>query len=218
VVSVLGTRAARVVLVDDHPTMRMGVRRVLESASWIDVVGEAGSGRQALSVLERTDPDVVFLDLGLPDGDGLSLVGAIRGACSKVKIVVFTCLGDEATVRATFGAGVDGFLTKIASPGEIVDAVRRVCCGQVAASADVVTHLASRVRQIGDRTASTLTAREREVWREVAKGSSNREIAQVLFVSEHTVKFHVHNLLRKLGLKSRAEAAYVAHQQGIATS
>lgn len=214
----LSTRAARVVLVDDHPMMRMGVRRVLESASWIDVVGEAGSGRQALSVLERTDPDVVFLDIGLPDGDGVSLVGAIRNACSRVKIVVFTCLADEATVRATFEAGVDGFLTKLASPSEIVDAVRQVCRGQIAASADVVTHLATRVRHAEDRSDGALTAREREVWREVAKGSSNREIAQTLFVSEHTVKFHVHNLLRKLELKSRAEAICEAHRHGIALS
>lgn len=216
--NVLGTRAARVVLVDDHPMMRMGVRRVLESAPWIDVVGEAASGRQALSVLERTDPDVVFLDIGLPDGNGVSLVAAIRGACSRVKIVVFTCLADEATVRATFEAGVDGFLTKIASPNEIVDAVRQVCRGQIAASADVVTHLTSRMRQAGDRSDGALTAREREVWREIAKGSSNREIAQTLFVSEHTVKFHVHNLLRKLDLKSRAEAICEAHRHGIALS
>lgn len=214
--STVGARAARVVLVDDHPMIRMGVRRVLEKAPLIDVVGEAASGRQALSVLKRTDPDVVFLDIGLPDGSGLSLVSAIRKACGKAKVVVFTCLADEATVRATFEAGVDGFLTKLASPSEIVEAVRRVCRGQIAASADVVTHLASRVRLVGSQPTSALTAREREVWREVARGSTNREIARTLYVSEHTVKFHVHNLLRKLSLKSRAEAIREAHRRGVA--
>lgn len=214
--NVLGARAARVVLVDDHPMMRMGVRRVLESASGIEVVGEASTGEQALLVIQRTNPDVVFLDIGLPDTDGVSLLASIRGICARAKVVILSCLADGATVHATFGAGANGYLTKSAPPSAIVDAVRDVCRGQVAASADVVTHLAAQRHRTGSGTGTRPTAREQEVWRELSKGRSNKEIAAALYLSEHTVKFHVHNLLRKLEVRSRAEAVYAAHQRGIA--
>jgi DNA-binding NarL/FixJ family response regulator len=212
VVTALG---ARVVLVDDHPAMRAGVRSVLERAPGIDVVGEAATGKQALAVLERTNPDVVFLDIGLPDVDGISLVAAIRRTCAKAKVVMLTCQTDAASVHLTFDAGVSGYLTKAAAPREIVDAVRKVSCGQMAVSADVVRHLVSGLRREAPGDGPVLTAREREVWKEVARGFSNRQIAGELFLSEHTVKFHVHNLLRKLGLRTRAEAICVAHQSGM---
>jgi DNA-binding NarL/FixJ family response regulator len=216
VIVTVTTHSTRVVLVDDHPAMRAGVRGVLEKAHGIDVVGEAATGEEALSVLERTSPDVVFLDIGLPDVDGISLLDEIKKISAHAKIVMFSCQTGEASVRMTLDAGVNGYLTKLASPREIVDAVRRVCRGQVAMSADVVTHLVSGVREKRQTGASLLTTRESEVWAELAKGLSNKEIARVLFLSEHTVKFHVHNLLRKLGLKSRAEAIYAAHRQGVA--
>lgn len=209
-------RITRVVLVDDHPAMRAGVRGVLEKASDISVVGEASTGEQALVVLHDTDPDVVLLDIQLPDVDGISLLGSIRNLGSGVKIVMFSCQTDETSVRLAVDGGASGYLTKSAGPRELVEAVRMVRRGQVALSPDVATHLVSAIR--GQRRAGepVLTVREREVWRAVSQGQTNAQIASTLFLSEHTVKFHVHNLLQKLGLKTRAEAICAAHRRGMA--
>jgi len=206
-----------VVLVDDHPAVRAGVRAVLEKTPDIAVVGEASSGAQALSVVRRTSPDVVFLDIGLPDIDGIALLEDIKRLGKDTKVVMLSCQTDEASVRMAVDGGAAGYLTKVTGPREIVEAVHSVCSGQVAISPDVATHLISAIR--GQRRVGepTLTAREREVWRAMARGLSNAEIATSLFLSEHTVKFHVHNLLGKLGLKSRSEAICAAHRRGMAT-
>jgi DNA-binding NarL/FixJ family response regulator len=205
-----------VVLVDDHPAMRAGVRGVLEKTPDIRVVGEASTGAQALTVLGSTAPDVLLLDIGLPDVDGISLLGDIRLASAHTKVIMLSCQSDEASVRMAVDGGACGYLTKSSGPREIVDAVYMVLRGQVALSPDVATHLVSAIR--GQRRVGepVLTAREREVWRSVAQGLSNAQIASSLFLSEHTVKFHVHNLLQKLGLKTRAEAICAAHRRGMA--
>jgi len=208
-------QTTRVVLVDDHPAMRAGVRGVLEKTPDISVVGEASTGEQALSLLRETAPDIVLLDIGLPDVDGISLLDGIRVACADAKVIMLSCQTDETSIRMAIDGGASGYLTKTAGPHEIVDAVRRVQRGQVAISADVATHLVSAIRAQRRVGEPTLTAREREVWRVMAQGLSNAEIAQTLFLSEHTVKFHVHNLLRKLGLKSRSEAIAAAHRRGM---
>jgi DNA-binding NarL/FixJ family response regulator len=208
-------QSTRVVLVDDHPAMRAGVRGVLEKTSDICVVGEASTGAQALSVLGATTPDVMFLDIGLPDVDGISLLKDIRLKCAEIRVIMLTCQTDEASVRMAVDGGANGYLTKLTGPRELVDAVRMVCRGQVALSPDVATHLVSAIRAQRRAGEPTLTAREREVWRCLARGSSNAEIARALYLSEHTVKFHVHNLLRKLGLRTRAEAICAAHRRGM---
>jgi DNA-binding NarL/FixJ family response regulator len=210
-------KATRVVLVDDHPAMRAGVRVVLEKTSDICVVGEASTGAQALSLLQSTSPDVVFLDIGLPDVDGISLLNDIKELSASTKVIMLSCLTDEPSVRMAVDGGASGYLSKFAGPRDIVDAVHNVCVGQAAVSPDVATHLISAIR--GQRRVGepTLTAREREVWRALARGLSNAEIANMLFISEHTVKFHVHNLFGKLGLKSRSEAICAAHRRGMAT-
>lgn len=205
-----------VVLVDDHPAMRAGVRGVLERTADISVVGEASTGRQALAVLEKTTPDIVFLDIGLPDTDGISLLGEIRRVTAGTKVVMFSCQTDETSVRLAVDGGASGYLTKLAGPREIVDAVRRVLRGQVAISPDVATHLISAIRGQRRPGEPSLTEREREVWRAMSRGLSNADIARELYLSEHTVKFHVHNLLGKLGLKSRGEAICAAHRRGMA--
>jgi DNA-binding NarL/FixJ family response regulator len=211
----LPVHTTSVVLVDDHPALRAGVRTVLEHAAGIDVIGEAGTAAQARVVLSTMAPDVILLDIGLPDTDGISLLGEIRRSGCMAKIVILSCQTDEMSVRLAVDGGASGYITKTTDPREIVDAVRKVQNGQVALSADAATHLVSAVR--GQRRAGepTLTAREREVWRALAQGLSNAEIARSLFLSEHTVKFHIHNLLGKLGLKSRSEAMCAAHKRGM---
>lgn len=211
----MDTQSTRVVLVDDHPMVRAGVRGALEREGDISVVGEAATGAQALSLMRSATPDVVFLDIGLPDMDGITLLGEIMKLKSPAKIVMLSCQTDEMSVRMAVDGGASGYLTKDAGPREITDAVHRVRRGQVALSPDVATHLVSAIR--GQRRAGepTLSDREREVWRALAMGMSNAAIAKDLFLSEHTVKFHVHNLLAKLGLKSRAEAICAAHRRGV---
>jgi DNA-binding NarL/FixJ family response regulator len=208
-------QVTRVVLVDDHPVMRAGVRGVLERDRDITVVGEAGSGEQAMAVLDRTASDVVFLDIGLPDVDGLTLLTRILGLGTGTKVVMLSCQTDETSVRLAVDAGASGYLSKATGPKELVDAVRSVRSGNVALSPDMATHLVSAIRAQRRVGEPTLTAREREVWRAIARGLSNAEIAASLFLSEHTVKFHVHNLLGKLGLKSRSEAICAAHNRGM---
>ncbi len=140
----------------------------------------------------------------------------MRLASAETKVIMLSCQADESSVRMAVDAGASGYLTKSSGPREIVEAVRMVRRGQVALSPDVATHLVSAIR--GQRRAGepVLTAREREVWRAVAQGLTNAQIASSLFLSEHTVKFHVHNLLQKLGLKTRAEAICAAHRRGMA--
>ena len=198
--------------------MRAGVRGVLEKASGIAVVGEASTGEQALSMLKRTSPDVVFLDIGLPDVDGISLLDDIKRVARDTKVVMLSCQTDETSVRMAVDGGARGYLTKLTGPREIVDAVRQVQRGQVAISADVASHLVSAIRTQRRPGEPTLTAREREVWRALARGLSNADIARELYLSEHTVKFHLHNLLQKLGLKTRAAAICAAHRRGMAAS
>lgn len=208
--------ATRVVLVDDHPTMRAGVRSVLEKTSDICVVGEASTGAQALATAIATKPDVVILDIGLPDVDGIALLRDVLVASARTKVIMLTCQTDEASVRMAIDAGASGYLTKLTGPREIVEAVRMVRRGQVAVSPDMATHLVSAIRGQRRDGEPKLTTREREIWRAIAQGLSNADIATKLFLSEHTVKFHVHNLLAKLSLKTRAEAICAAHRRGMA--
>jgi DNA-binding NarL/FixJ family response regulator len=148
--------------------------------------------------------------------DGISLLDDIKHLDGGAKVVMLSCQTDEASVRMAVDGGASGYLTKVTGPREIVDAVRRVVGGQVAISADVATHLVSAIRSQRRVGEQTLTDREREVWRAMSRGLSNSEIAKELFVSEHTVKFHVHNLLRKLSVHTRAEAICAAHRRGMA--
>jgi DNA-binding NarL/FixJ family response regulator len=207
--------ATRVMLVDDHPAMRAGVRSVLEKTSDICVVCEASTGAQALAMVAANKPDVMILDIGLPDTDGIALLREVAMASPRTKVVMLTCQTDETSVRMAVDAGASGYLTKLTGPREIVEAVRMVRRGQVAVSPDVATHLVSAIRGQRRNGEPKLTVREREIWRAVAQGLSNADIARTLFLSEHTVKFHVHNLLQKLGLKTRAEAICAAHRRGM---
>jgi len=209
-------QTARVVVADDHPAMRAGVCAVLQRAGGISVVGEAATGQETLDIVKQTLPEVLFLDIGLPDIDGIALLDDIRRIAADTKVVMLSCQTDETSVRMALDAGACGYLTKLAGPREIVDAVRSVLHGEIAVSPDVVAHLVSAIREQRRPGEPTLTPREREVWSAIAQGLSNREIARDLYLSEHTVKFHVHNVLHKLGVKTRAEAICAAYRRGSA--
>lgn len=209
--------ATMVFIVDDHPLMRAAVGNVLRRAPNIEIVGEAENGHDALESLLRLQPDVVVLDIGLPDTDGITLIRMIHTACADARVIVFSAQSDERAVRAAMEAGAVGYLTKSADPEHIVDAIRQAMDGQVALSPDAATGLVSTLRSKPSSIEESLTPRELEVWRAMAEGLNNAEIASRLGISERTVKFHIHNLLRKLGFRDRAEAIAAAYRRGLFT-
>lgn len=213
--SMTATPPTRVVLVEDHPVMRAGVRSVLGRTRDIEVVGEAATGKRGVNLVHELSPDVVILDIGLPDIDGIEVLKSVVAAPDPARLIIYSCQCDGASVGRAMENGANGYLTKSVGPRELVNAVRRVVRGQVPLSPEASTGLVMALRSSAHPGTESLTEREREVWRSLADGRSNAEIASALVISQHTVKFHVHNLLRKLGLRTRAEAICAAHRRGM---
>jgi len=196
----------RVLLADDHPALRMGLRVLLDRAPDIEVVGEADDGDAALALIEMLRPDVVVLDCQLPDRDGASVASEIRRCGWPVRVLALSAYDDDRYLAGMWTAGAVGYLLKNEAPGQIVAAVRATMEGQglwSAAQMARVMRWQAEVAQVRD----SLTERECEVLRLVADGLSNKEIAQTLNITVRTTDFHVSNILRKLGVVSRVEAA-----------
>lgn len=203
----------RVAIVDDHPLMREGLRHAFEHASDIRIVAEAGTARDALEMAAESEPDVILLDFRLPDADGVTLLKQLRKQGCTAHVVMLTCFSDQRCVRSAIDSGACGFLTKSAADrAALCDAVRNASRGLSALSADALTSLLDNVRE---DCPDHVTAREEEVWHLMATGKTNAEIAQALFLSERTVKFHVGNILRKTASRSRAEAVSLAFTCGL---
>lgn len=205
----------RVVIVDDHPLMREGIRKVLDRADDIEVIAEAASGEQAVRVVNDNNVDVILLDYRLPDRDGVEVLHDLR-RCTQAKVVVVSFFDDLAHIEAVLRNGAAGYVTKRSAPEELIDAVRGAHRGYNALSPDAATRLVRSLHRTPDSGASSLTPREREVWRLLGRGMSNAEIAETLSITPRTTKFHVGNLLRKIQAKSRTEAASMAHRLGVA--
>ncbi|MFZ2173591.1 MAG: response regulator transcription factor [Rhodococcus sp. (in: high G+C Gram-positive bacteria)] len=207
----------RMVLVDDHAMLRQGLRSVLEREEDLTVVGEAASQAEAEAVVRAVEPDVVVLDLKLSsssDYDGLTLCAKLSAAHDGIGLLVLTTfLNDELVVRAVH-AGARGYVVKDVDTTELVRAIRAISVGESAFDAHSAAAL---VRSMNSHTAppERLTPREQEVLRLLAVGQSNAKIGERLFISSTTVKFHVKNILRKLGVAGRAEAVYEANKQGL---
>lgn len=202
----------RLLLVDDHAIVREGMRAVLDDESDIAVVGECGSGDEALQVCEALKPDVVLLDLSMP---GLGPVGVIRGLVQRlpgVRIMVFTSFASDEMVRATLDAGAIGFLLKDARRDELLAAIRSVAAGQPWLAPSAQRQLMALLRRPPDPLQS-LTEREADVLRLIAAGQSNKAIARSLDLTEGTVKGYVSQILSKLGVADRTQAALLAERQ-----
>jgi len=208
------TRAIRVLLADDHPTLRLGLRVLLDQAPDVEVVGEAEDGEEALASIEALLPDVAVLDCQLPVLEGTKLAQEIRQRGLPVRVLALSSYDDDRYVRGMLEAGAVGYLLKDEAPETIVAAVRAAAQGEGYFSPPVAAKVAAWARR--ERPAG-LTEREMEVVRLVAEGMSNKEIAHKLRVKKRTVEFHVGNILRKLGVASRVEAAVWAKEQGIAS-
>jgi NarL family two-component system response regulator LiaR len=204
----------RVVLVDDHRVVRQGLCSFLESFPDLSVVGEASSGEEALTQLEAWRPDVVVMDLLMPGGmDGIETTRRVRRLLPHVHVVALTSYTDDARVVAALRAGAVGYVRKDAGPEVLLASIRAAARGQSLldpAVAGAVFHQLSNPPSEGD-----LTEREREVLRQVALGRSNREIADVLVVSQETVKTHVANILSKLELENRTQVIIYALKHGM---
>lgn len=218
--------SVRVLLVDDHPVVRSGLRAVLESTGRVDVVGEAASGEQALALVPGTNPDVVLMDLNLGDGiDGVAATKRIladgvggsggpdeAGRRPPPAVLILTTYDHDADIVRAVEAGASGYLLKDASPETIADAVAAAARGETVLASGLAQRLVSRMRAPSE---PTLTPRELEVLRLVAQGAGNRAIAKALFVSEATVKTHLVHSFEKLGADNRTGAVTVARERGL---
>ncbi|MBB4864580.1 two-component system nitrate/nitrite response regulator NarL [Pseudomonas nitritireducens] len=199
---------ARILLVDDHPMMRKGVVQLLEFEDDLDVVGEAGSGEEALRLAAELEPDMILLDLNMKGMTGLDTLRAMREQGVDARIVVFTVSDDRNDVINVLRAGADGYLLKDMEPERLLEHIRQAATGQLTISPQLTQVLAQALR--GDdrpKGIEELTDRERQILRQLAHGYSNKMIARKLDITEGTVKVHVKRVLHKLGMRSRVEAA-----------
>jgi two-component system NarL family response regulator len=201
----------RVLVVDDHPLMRLGLRTTIDAEPDMEVVGEAGDGPGAISGFDAHRPDIVLLDLRLPGMDGPEIITAIRKKDPDAHIVVLTTYDADEDVYRAVQAGARGYVLKGTFAEGILEAIRTVHAGRRLIAPEIAARLADRV------SAPPLTSREVAVLELVAKGMSNKEIGAALFVSETTIKYHLKNIYPKLGASDRTEAALVAAQRGIIT-
>ncbi len=213
----------KVLLVDDDALVRAGLRMILSSAEDLEVVGEADDGARAVAAVREHRPDVVLMDIRMPEMDGITATAALRALDDPPQVIVLTTFHADEQVMAALRAGAGGFLLKDTPPAEIVAAVRLVASGEAMLSPSVtrtlLSHLgdpeASERRRIARERLATLTEREREVAVAVGSGASNAEVASSLFMSEATVKAHVSRLFTKLDVASRVHIAIVVHDAAL---
>ena len=204
----------RVLLCDDHEVVREGLRTMLSRREDMAVVGEAGTMAEAIEAAAKAKPDVVIMDVRLPDGSGVEACRAIREARPETRVIMLTSYADDEALFASIIAGASGYLLKQTRGQAVVDAIQAVAAGRSLLDPDVTGKVLERVRrgrEQEDPKIASLTEQERKVLEQLAEGKTNREIGTVLFLSEKTVKNYVSRILDKLGLSRRAEAAaYVA--------
>ena len=208
----------KVLIADDHTVVRKGIRALLETEPGITVVGEAADGEDAIHKALALKPDVILMDLVMPKLDGVQAIKELREVLPKAKVLVLTSFAEDRRIVAAIEAGALGYLLKDSSPEDLVRAIREVHRGESSLHPKVAQQLIKRLRRPAEEPErEELTARERKVLALIARGLSNREIARELSISEPTVRTHVSNILRKLGLKSRTQAALYALKEGLAS-
>jgi NarL family two-component system response regulator LiaR len=207
------TTAIRVLIVDDHSVVRMGLRMFFDLQPDIEVVGEAADGSEGVAMARRLEPDVVLMDLLMPNMDGITAIGRIKAERPETEIVTMTSFIEEEKVTSALEAGASGYVLKDAEAEEVAQAVRAAYAGEVHLDPAVARLLAQRLRtrkSPEDELTEPLTDREKDVIRLLGQGMSNKEIGSALFITERTARTYVSNILGKLGLASRTQAALYA--------
>ena len=209
----------RVLVVDDQPLVRSGFRMVLEERADLELVGEAADGVEALELARELDPDVILMDVRMPNLDGVEATRQLVESGTRARILVLTTFDLDEYVYAAIRAGASGFLLKDVEPAELVDAIRVVAAGNSlfgpAATERLVARFAQQPSPDAGRTLDELTDREKEILTLLASGLSNAELAEKLFLSETTVKTHVSAILRKLRVRDRVQAVIAAYDAGL---
>ena len=203
------TNPIRVLLVDDHMVVRSGLSTVLSVYDDLKLVGEAGDGEEAIRLCERLQPDVVLMDLLMPKMDGVTAIKSIKTHWPKIQIIALTSFKEKEYVEGALKAGANGYLLKDVSAEELINAVRRAVAGQPSLSPEAAQVLIQNVNE-PSLSHPNMTGRELEILTLMVEGLSNNEIAERLIVSQSTVKFHVSNILSKLGVTGRTEAVALA--------
>ncbi|MEU2899077.1 response regulator [Streptomyces sp. NPDC001273] len=207
--------AISVLIVDDHPVVRDGLRGMFDSAPGFRVLGEAADGVEALERAAALDPDVILMDLRMPGGGGVDAIRELSRRGARARVLVLTTYDTDSDTIPAIEAGATGYLLKDAPREELFTGVRAAARGRTVLSPAVASRLVSAVRTPVAPGDEPLSAREREVLALVARGTSNREIARELFISEATVKTHLSHIYAKLGARDRAAAVAVAYDRGI---
>ena len=203
----------RVFLLDDHEMVRMGLRKLLESGGDIEVVGEAGTAAAAIARIPALKPDVAILDARLPDGTGIEVCRVVRSADPSIKAIILTSFDDDEALFASIMAGAAGYILKQTTSQDLLSAVRHVSAGGSLLDPQVTERVMQRLRDGAPgepEELKTLTAQERRILELVAEGLTNKQIGERLFLAEKTVKNYMSNVLSKLGLVSRTQAAVFA--------
>ncbi|MFN7169736.1 MAG: response regulator [Candidatus Omnitrophota bacterium] len=212
----------RVFLCDDHTLFRQGLKKLLELEQDIQIVGEASNGQEMLEMLKKTDPDVILMDIGMPQMDGVVATYKVKKLLPHTHIIILTVYEDEPHIFGAIKAGAMGYLLKDASFEELIEAIRRVYNGEALIQPVIATKvlkefalLDKRKLKEGDKFYNDLTEREKEILRLIALGGTNKEIAQKLGISEKTVKNHISNIFQTLHVNNRTQAAIYALEKGI---
>jgi len=203
----------RVVIADDHRLILDGIRRALEADGGFDIVGETQSGTQVLPLVARTQPDLVVLDLRMPNMDGLACLDEIRRRYPEIKVVMLSASTSQDLIETALRRGASAYILKTVDPTDLPSTLRQALSGNVFSTAGI-----GESDEPSGAKAAGLTEREITILKLLAHGRSNEEIARELWVAQQTVKFHLTNIYRKLGVKNRTEATRYAYQQGLVES
>jgi DNA-binding NarL/FixJ family response regulator len=217
----MSPKPVRVLVVDDDKLMRAGLRAVLSSDEGIEVVGEAADGRAAIESAGRLEPDLVLMDVRMPEMDGITATREVLAASPEVRVVIVTTFEEDDYVFGALAAGASGFLLKRTGPEELIEAIKTVADGEALLSPSVTRRVIERMAsepnlaEPDTESLEELTGREREVLELMARGCTNAEIGEKLVIEESTVKTHVKRILMKLGLRDRVQAVIFAYENGV---
>jgi two-component system, NarL family, response regulator LiaR len=203
------SKQIRIILVDDHMVVRSGLATVLSAYDDFELVGQAGDGEEAVRLCERLQPDVVLMDLLMPKMDGVTAIQMIKQRWPRIQVIALTSFKEKEYVEGALKAGANGYLLKNVSAEELISAIHRAVAGQPSLSPEAAQVLIQNVSEPAP-PGQNMTNREKEILALMVEGLSNNEIAERLFVSQSTVKFHVSNILDKMGVTGRTEAVALA--------